>query len=269
MALGILLAVLASLASASVWAGTEGPEAGPQAPLSPLGARFTYQGRLTHNDGPVNDLCDFQFGLYDAGSSVTPIDMQTLYDVEVTGGFFTVHVDFGPTPFRGEERWLGIAVRCPAGSGTYTPFSERQLLTATPYALYAAASEWDGIAGIPPDFGDGVDNDTLYFPGDGLDLALDNSFSLLPSFRLPQSCGDGMVTKWESAISRWVCGDDNVGVGAEAWLLTGNAGTEHGLHRLGTTDSVSLTLVVDSAPALRLEFTGQAANLVGGDPVNR
>jgi hypothetical protein len=58
-----------------------------------------------------------------------------------------------------------VAVRCPAGSGDYTPITPRQPLAATPYALYAlnAATAlsvpWSGITGIPGDLGD--DTDTL------------------------------------------------------------------------------------------------------------
>jgi hypothetical protein len=43
--------------------------------------------------------------------------------------------EFGTTPFNGDARWLDITVRCPAGSGTYTPLAPRQTLAATPYAL--------------------------------------------------------------------------------------------------------------------------------------
>ncbi|MGB9873233.1 MAG: hypothetical protein ACPLYD_16450, partial [Anaerolineae bacterium] len=35
----------------------------------------------------------------------------------------------------GDARWLAIAVRCPAGSGSYQPLTPRQALTAAPYAL--------------------------------------------------------------------------------------------------------------------------------------
>ncbi len=44
-------------------------------------------------------------------------------------------LDFGDKAFEGDERWLAIAVRCPAGSGTYTTLNPRQLLSAVPYAL--------------------------------------------------------------------------------------------------------------------------------------
>ena len=48
------------------------------------------------------------------------------------------------------------------------------------------------------------------------------------------------------------------------WNLTGNAGTVPGTHFLGTTDATSLTLMVDSVPALRLEPSGGAPNIIGG-----
>jgi hypothetical protein len=59
----------------------------------------------------------------------------------------------------------------------------------------------------------------------------------------------------------------NAGSGAGAWLLGGNADTTPGADVLGTTDTVSLTLVVDAIPALRLE-PGAVPNLVGGDRAN-
>jgi hypothetical protein len=265
--LPILLLALAGSMGAGLAQG-QSPQEGPL-PQGTLSSAFTYQGRLAHDGRPINDFCDFQFSLYATDVAPTPIDMRPVHNVSVTNGLFTVHLDFGPAPFQGEERWLGIAVACPAGSGSFTSLGERQLLTATPYALYALATSWDGLAGVPPGFADGVDDDALYFPGDGLTWVADRTFGLLPSYGLPQTCADGKVTKWESGISRWVCGDDDVGGGEPAWLLTGNTGTQYGLDMLGTADPVSLTLVVDSAPALRLEFTGQAPNVVAGDLVNR
>jgi hypothetical protein len=55
----------------------------------------------------------------------------------------------------------------------------------------------------------------------------------------------------------------SAGSGAEAWLLGGNAGTTPGTHVLGTTDTASLTLVVNGVPALRLE-PATIPNLIGG-----
>jgi trimeric autotransporter adhesin len=55
----------------------------------------------------------------------------------------------------------------------------------------------------------------------------------------------------------------SAGSGAEAWLLDGNAGTTPGTHVLGTTDTASLTLVVNGVPALRLE-PATVPNLIGG-----
>src|SRR5207244_3413240 len=44
-------------------------------------------------------------------------------------------IDFGAAAFNGDARWLEIAVRSPAGGGTFTTLSPRQPLTGAPYAL--------------------------------------------------------------------------------------------------------------------------------------
>jgi len=69
----------------------------------------------------------------DAGAQVGPLLNQT--GVLVTGGLFTVQLDFGDV-FDGTALWLKIAVQC-AGDPSYTDLSPRQPLTAAPYALYA------------------------------------------------------------------------------------------------------------------------------------
>jgi len=172
-----VVAALALLLAAGV--GAKGP--GPQGELdaqavlgtaasalrrssgrAPLSTSFTYQGQLKSGGSLVNGTCDFRFILYDAevgGSQIGPIQEKT--GINVANGLFTIpDLDFGGGAFTGEARWLEIAVRCPAGSGSYTALSPRQALTATPYALYAKGAPWSGLTGVPAGFADGVDDDS-------------------------------------------------------------------------------------------------------------
>jgi hypothetical protein len=106
--------------------------------LGAVGTAFTYQGQLKDADGPVSGNCDFHFGLWDAltsGAQVGTTLEKT--NVTVSEGLFTVQLDFGSSAFAGSARWLEIAVRCPAGSGSYTTLAPRQPLTPAPNALYA------------------------------------------------------------------------------------------------------------------------------------
>ncbi len=143
------------------------------APLAaPLGSAFTYQGRLEQNGAPVNGNCDLVFKLWDALADGTQIGgTQTRTNVALAQGHFTVQLDFGVGAFTGDARWLAIEVRCPAGTGAYTPLTPRQPLSAAPYALYARAAPWSGISGMPAAFADGVDNNTTYTAGTGLTLS--------------------------------------------------------------------------------------------------
>jgi hypothetical protein len=68
--------------------------------------------------------------------------------------------------------------------------------------------EWNGTG-----WSCGVDNDTTYSNGTGLDLSGTNAFSVKPSYRLPQSCGAGQVAKWDSATGAWSCANDTTGGG--------------------------------------------------------
>jgi hypothetical protein len=109
-------------------------------PLAVVGSGFTYQGQLKSSNNPVNGTCDFQFSLYDAVSGGAQVGTtQTIPAVSVVNGVFTVVLnssgEFGPTAFTGDERYLAIAVRCPAGSGSFTALTPRQTLSAAPYAL--------------------------------------------------------------------------------------------------------------------------------------
>ncbi|HEY77131.1 MAG TPA: hypothetical protein G4O00_13315 [Thermoflexia bacterium] len=130
---GLFLALAVSLTQA------QGPQPpGAVSSQATTGTAFTYQGQLKENGFPVNGTCDFQFSLYDADGGGTQIGTtETKTNVQVNDGLFTVQLDFGSGAFQGDARWLEIAVRCPAGSGTYTTLTPRQALTAVPYALFS------------------------------------------------------------------------------------------------------------------------------------
>lgn len=131
------------------------------AAAEPLGTAFTYSGELVQGGSPVDDTCDFQFGLWNHPTDADPVNQvgSTLSEtVEVSAGRFTVLLDFGSNIFTGNARWLEIAVCCPPSDCSeppvnFTTLSPRQELTPTPYALFAA----DGNQGPPG--ADGQDGD--------------------------------------------------------------------------------------------------------------
>ncbi|MBN1259698.1 MAG: hypothetical protein JXB35_03370 [Anaerolineae bacterium] len=246
----------------------------PQAPppdentmlLTPLGTAFTYQGYLEDGEGPVADTCDFRFSLYGSAAGADQIGTTQTKTAGVNAGQFTVaDLDFGTGAFQGEARYLKVEVRCPAGTGNFTALTPRQMISAAPYAQYALTAPWSGLAGIPGDFADGVDDNTTYTPGAGLTLET-TTFSIAPGYRLPQTCANGQIAAWNG--SGWSCANNNGGPGGDFWSLWGNAGTVHGVHFLGTTDNVTLTLAVSSTTGLRLAFGNFSPNLLGGSVYN-
>ncbi len=132
---GLLFLLIVSLA---------GPLAKGQTPSD---TAFTYQGRLNEQESFTEGNFDFRFILNDAdvgGSQVGPI--QTLEDVAVSEGLFTVELDFGEEAFTGEARWLEIAIRRGDGTGVFGPLAPRQRLRPAPHALIAAeADTLDGL----------------------------------------------------------------------------------------------------------------------------
>jgi hypothetical protein len=110
---------------------------------APLGTTFTYQGQLKLNGQPVSGTCDLQFSLFDAatGGNAVGSSPQTVLNVPVTNGLYTVQLDFGASPFAGQATWLELAPRCPAGGGSFTTLSPRQPVTPTPNALFAQQAQ--------------------------------------------------------------------------------------------------------------------------------
>jgi hypothetical protein len=158
--LSLALALIALLANLPGIVGAQG--LGPQAAM---GTAFTYQGRLTDGNTPVDGICNFTFGLYDAAGNGSPPTGGTLLGtasrtgVQVSNGHFSVELDFGADDFTGDAHWLEITVNCGRGDTTLSP---RQALNPTPYALYAlstGSAPWSGLTDVPSGFADGVDDD--------------------------------------------------------------------------------------------------------------
>jgi hypothetical protein len=183
---------------------------------TPQGTAFTYQGRLTDGGAPANGAYDFQITLFDSvagGAQVPGTPVLTLNDVTVTGGLFTVSLDFGGTAFAGSKRWLDIGVRPGASTGGYTPLTARQELTPAPGAVFSQTAPWTGISGKPAGFADNVDNDVL----GGL------------------TCPTGQVAK--SNGSGWACGTDTDS-GGDITAVTAGSGLTGG----ATSGNATLTI---------------------------
>lgn len=208
-----LAALALVLVLAQNHAGAQDP--GSQTPAVPQGpaaisTAFTYQGQLKSGSSPVTASCDMKFQLYGSASGGSPIATQLLSGVVVTDGLFTVQLNFGVNAFKGDPRWLEIAVGCPSGS-PLTVLTPRQALTAAPYALYSTAAPWSGITGMPAGFADGVDNNTTYTAGAGLTLN-GTQFAVVSDtvqLRVNGSCAAGRAIRAIAADGTVTCEFDN------------------------------------------------------------
>ncbi len=126
------------------------------ASVAAVSTAFTYQGQVVQNGTPVDGSCDFRFLLFATAEGGAASTQNAIDDVPVEGGVFSATIDFGGSFTDGVDRFLEIAVRCPAGAGEYETFAERQALTATPYALWADTTRWSGIDGVPPELANGI-----------------------------------------------------------------------------------------------------------------
>jgi hypothetical protein len=271
----------------------------PTQAQTPLTSGFTYQGQLFDDGASVTDTCDFRFLLYDMPVGGTQISStQTIEGVAVTDGYFDVVLDFGATAFQGDTRYLDIAVRC-GDETNFSTFPTRVALNAAPYSLYALGAAWDGLTGVPADLADGdadTDAQTLALVGSTLTISNGNSVNLAPfldntdtdaqtlalvgstltisngnSVDLAPFLNDTDTTYTVTAgltLTDTTLGLDTAFTDARYWQLGGNTGAL--TPTLGTTDGLSLTLVVSGTPALRLlPVADGPPNIVGGAATNR
>ena len=244
-------------------------------PVGALSNGFTYQGQLQQSASPVNDTCDFQFSLWDAGNGGSQVgSTQGAGGLNVVNGLFTALLDFGPGVFTGDNRWLQIAVRCPDGSGIYTTLSPRQFLSAAPYALYVSSAgtasdlSCSGCVGSSDLATGAVTSSKIAFGT--IDT---NNLAFTPGTVTAVSTGVGLTggTISTSGTISAVFGT-TAGTVAEGdhqhdaryWSVAGNDGMTQGANFLGTMDFVPLDFRVNNTRALRLQPTVESPNLIGG-----
>src|ERR1039457_6927224 len=104
------------------------------------GTAFTYQGRLNTNGIPAKGTYNLKFTLFNTNTTGVSIAGPVTNSAAVaTNGLFTTTIDFGAGAFTGGSNWLEIAVRT-NGNGPFNTLTPRQLLTPTPYAIYAESA---------------------------------------------------------------------------------------------------------------------------------
>ena len=218
---------------------------------TPVGTKFTYQGRLAAVGQPANGNYDFLFQLYDllSGGNKEGSDVPKS-PVAVKNGLFTTELDFGTAVFKGDARWLSIKVR-KTGTATFTTLSPRQPITATPYAISAA---WSGLSGVPADILDG-DADTTYSAGAGLVLN-GTTFALNTT-----SLSDNSIVKYTGSgggrLTNSLIKDDGtrVTIGGP----TGLQGFRFGVRATSTNTFRSELDIAGSGSAIQASATGTGA----------
>ena len=172
--------------------GAETVVSGLQTPISlalnfatELSYGFTYQGRLSDNGEPAEGDYDFRFRFYDSGTIGNQLGPDIkVEDMEVFHGIFTAKLNVVSGVFNGDQRWLEIGVRDGglADPNGYTLQQPRQVVTATPYALYAA------LSGADTDWK--IDDDNMYALNKGnIGIGTDD-----PKGKLHVS--GGSITQW-------------------------------------------------------------------------
>ena len=223
------------------------------------GTAFTYQGRLTDGGSPANGSYDLRFILYTAdpgGNQAGPI--LTNAATAVSGGIFTVALDFGANILTNTARFLETAVRT-NGGGVFAVLSPRQKLTPAPYAVFAENVGIGGLAagayGNAVTFNNAANSFSGSFSGNGAGVTSLNANNL----------ASGTVP--DARLSA------NIARANQVWQIGGNAGTSSDF--IGTTDNQPFDVRVNNVRVMRYRlntepggFYTNAPNVIGGSSIN-
>lgn len=196
---------------------------------APLGSAFTYQGYFTDGGQPATGTYDFQFHLYDGALGGLPSGLSLVPALTVSNGLFTATLDFGPSAFTGQARWLSISIRTNGSVGAYTTLAPRQSVLATPYALFSAGSG-----------------------------SVANNSIAAPQLNTPGAPTSGQVLTYNGSSLSW----QNPSATSGSWAVGGNNAV--GGNFLGTLNNLSLDLRVNNSRALRLEPNATSPNVIAG-----
>lgn len=107
-----------------------------------LSEPFTYQGQLMEAGAPANGTYDMIFQLTGSASGGIALAVDSVNNVNVTDGIFTVEIDFPSSQMNDSSRWISITVEG-------TPLSPRVRLRETPRALNAVRANTAGSIETP------------------------------------------------------------------------------------------------------------------------
>jgi len=240
--------------------------------LSYAGAQaFTYQGMLKEGSAPANGAYDFEFRLFTAALGGSQVGSTvSVNDLSVQQGLFTVSLNFGAigATWTGADRFLEIRVRPGASTGAFTTLSPRVKINPTPYSFYSSQALWRGLLDVPAGFADGIDNDTTYTAGAGLQLS-GTTFSIATN-----GVTNGMLASDAASLSKVSGGlmhstGARIGVGTNsplaAFQIDAAAGNDVFRARAGT---ITRLIVLEdgkvgiggSSPAARLQVDADSTS---------
>jgi hypothetical protein len=233
-------------------------------PAAAQGTAFSYQGQLIANGSPANGAYDFRFKLYfdPLGNNQAGLSFLT-NGVVVTGGLFSVPVDFGAGIFSGSNYWLEVDVRA-NNAGSYTALSPLQAVTPTPYAIFAITAS--NLSGTLP---------AAQLSGAVPGASLSGIYGGAVTFSNASGTFSGNGSGLTGVNAATLAGLS----GGSFWQLGGNVATTPGANYVGTADNQPLEFHVDATRALRIEPGGASAalgigipngapNMVGGSAFN-
>lgn len=199
-----------------------------------VGTALTYQGTLEDAGAPANGTYDFQFRVVNSSSAQISGALQA-NDVAVTGGVFTVQLDFGPGIFTGADRLLEIGVRPGSSIGAYTVLSPNTPFNATPYAQFANQAQAAA---------------TAFTANDVIDDAID-SIDIAPGAVGSSDIADGAVTVNKIAsgsltLSRFAGAFGNYSISA---TIAGNSCADFDVTFGGDVDADDFPIVAMGAGA--------------------